>query len=158
MKKGKVFMDLLADISKTASEAKALPELKDLGENLDGVLGKFGQTAMHLGKIAASSKALEAFAHATPFGDIAGDVVVAWMLLWRAVTAQSKLSEIMGNVDDEKKSQKIEKNKGTAFYDGQIKTARYFINSMLPVTLGRMDAVMTNESAPVDITDIAFGG
>ncbi len=158
MKKGKVFMDLLTDIGRMASEAKALPDLKDLGEAMEVAIGKFGKTAMHLGKTAASPKVLSAFAHANPFMDIAGDIVVAWMLLWRAITAQPKLAKILGDADDEKKMKKIEKNKDAAFYDGQIKTARYFINSMLPITLGRMDAVLTTDSSPVDITDAGFGG
>ena len=158
MKKGRVFMDLMADIGRTASKAKAFSGLEDLGENVEGALAKFGNAAMHLGTAAASKKVLAAFAHATPFMDIAGDIMVAWMLLWRAVTAQPKLEKIIGDADDEKKKAKIEKNKDAAFYSGQIMTARYFINSLLPVSLGRMDAVIALESAPVDITDAAFGG
>lgn len=158
MKKGAVFMDLLKDIGRIAGEAKAFPELKDLGENLEAALERFGQTALHLGQSAASSKVLAAFAHANPFMDCAGDIMIAWMLLWRAVTAQPKLAKIFGDADDEKKKRKVEKNKDAAFYDGQIKSARYFINAMLPVTLGRMDAVMRLESAAVDIADSAFGG
>jgi hypothetical protein len=39
-----------------------------------------------------------------------------------------------------------------------VQTARYFINSLLPVTLGKMDAIMAAESAVVDMPEAAFGG
>lgn len=55
-KKGAVFMELLADISCTTSEAKALPNLKELGEKLEAAAQKFCKTAMHLGMSATSPK------------------------------------------------------------------------------------------------------
>ncbi|RJP36702.1 MAG: hypothetical protein C4548_15345, partial [Desulfobacteraceae bacterium] len=50
------------------------------------------------------------------------------------------------------------KNKDAAFYYGQVKTAEFFINYQLPVTLGRIDAIAETNGAAVEIPEISFGG
>ena len=52
----------------------------------------------------------------------------------------------------------IEKNKQAAFYDGQVKSAEYFISNVLPITLGKMNAVENTNSAIVEIAEASFGG
>jgi len=44
-----------------------------------------------------------------------------------------------------------------AYYEGQIKSAEYFINSVLPITLGKMNAILNNNGAAVEISEDAFG-
>jgi hypothetical protein len=74
-----------------------------------------------------------------------GDTIMAWMLLWRATIADAKLTA--GS-----------RKKDLAFYTGQIKTADFFINTELPVTLGKMNAIEGASAAAVEIEDDAFGG
>jgi hypothetical protein len=96
-----------------------------------------------MGKTAMSEKVLNAFAFAHPFMEVVGDVVTAWMLLWRASVAAPK----------------IEKSKKDAdFYKGLVKSAEFFSNSVLPITLGKMEAILTTNSAAIDIEDASFGG
>ena len=40
----------------------------------------------------------------------------------------------------------------------QVKTAEYYITSVLPGTLGKMVAIENGSSSVVDISDAAFGG
>jgi hypothetical protein len=70
---------------------------------------------------------------------------MAWMLLWRASIASQKLQDGA-------------KKKDTAFYEGQIKSARFFINTILPVTIGKMETIIEGEAAAVEISDAGFGG
>jgi hypothetical protein len=77
--------------------------------------------------------------------EAAGDVVLAWMLLWRATLAASKL---------EKNSRKGD----VAFYQGQLKSAEYFISSILPITFGKMNAILATNGAAVEISEASFGG
>jgi hypothetical protein len=100
---------------------------------------------MHMGMTAMSEKALIAFAFAHPFMEVTGDVVMAWMLLWRATIAAQKLEQ--GG-----------KKKDTAFYEGQLKSAEFFINVILPATHGKMKAILGNNGAAVEISDSSFGG
>jgi hypothetical protein len=141
MKKGKPVMDLMAEINKTITLAKENDALKDLGQDLEEALAKLGDVAMHMGKTAMSAEVMSAFAFAHPFLEATGDVVMAWMLLWRALVASEK-------VEDKKKDR--------AFYIGQIKSAEFFIEAVLPVTLGKMNAILKTSRAAVEIPEDAF--
>jgi hypothetical protein len=85
------------------------------------------------------------FAHALPFLYAMGDTIMAWMLLWRAVVASEKLAG-------------KPKGKDIAFYEGQIKTAEFFIQTELPLTSGKMDAIQGGCAAAIEISDEGFGG
>ena len=72
-------------------------------------------------------------------------VVMAWMLLWRGVLSAEKL-------------EKGAKKKDRAFYEGQLKSLQYFTQVVLPVTMGKMDAIMATSDAAVEISEDSFGG
>jgi hypothetical protein len=158
MKQGALFMNLLGEINKTAALAKGIDGLAPLAQSLENATGKLAQVAMELGKAAMSAKVKAAFSHAKPFLDCMGDVVMGWMLLWRATVAAPKLAELAGGSDEAAVNAAAAKNKNAAFYLGQVGSARYFINSVLPGTLGKMDAIAATDSAAVDIPDESFGG
>jgi hypothetical protein len=145
MNKGKPIMDLMGEIQQVIAKAKASDGLKDYAAKLEKALNRLGEVAMHLGATAMSPKVMSAFAFAHPFMDAAGDVVMAWMLLWRGVIAADQL-------------EKGAKKKDQAFYEGQLKSVAYFIQAVLPVTMGKMDAIMATCEAVVDISEDAFGG
>ncbi len=158
MKKGRVLKNLIKEIQRTIAQAESIPELKELSQRMADAVHKYSETALKIGQTAVSPKVMAAFAHANPFMDISGEIMMAWMLLWRAVVATPELLKITGDADKEKRAHIIAKNKDAAFYDGQVQTARYFIRSILPGTLGKMDAVTEADGAAVEITDASFGG
>ena len=145
MNKGKLFYDLLGEIKKTISEAGQAAGLKILAAGVEKAVEKLKETSDVLMKTAVSPKALNAFAFAHPFLEVTGDVIMSWMLLSRAVIA------------DEKLKTKVRK-KDIPFYEGQIKSAEFFVESILPVTFGKMDSILTMSSSIVDIPDSSFGG
>ncbi len=157
MKQGKPVMDLFGEIQKTISEAKAIAGLEDFASNLEAAVNKLGEVAMHLGTTAMSPRVMTAFANAHPFLEVAGDVVMAWMLLWRASVAAPQLGKLAGSFDPEARRAAAEKNKNAAFYEGQIRSAEYFIKSVLPVTYGKMKAIMGSSNAVIDIPEASFG-
>ena len=144
-KKGLVFMNLLGEIQETASRAKGIDELSDLGVRLEKTANRLGEVAMHIGQMAMSENFRVGFAHALPFLYTMGDTIMAWMLLWRAVVASEKIAA-------------KPKKKDVAFYDGQIKTAEFFIQTELPLTSGKMDAIQGGCAAAIEISDEGFGG
>jgi alkylation response protein AidB-like acyl-CoA dehydrogenase len=145
MKKGAVFMNFLGEIQKTVAEARQTDGLADLADDLEAAVNRLGEVTLGIGKKAMSSEFKVAFAHSLPYLYAMGDSIMAWMLLWRAVTASQKLT---GNP----------KKKDKAFYEGQIKSAEFFIKSELPVTMGKMNAIETGTTAAIEITDEGFGG
>jgi alkylation response protein AidB-like acyl-CoA dehydrogenase len=158
MGKGKVFMDILGEIQATVTAAKAQEGLADLAEGVEAAAGQMAATAQSLGGRAMSAEVKTAFAHAYPFLMAFGDVVMAWMLLWRAATAAPLLEKRLAKVAPEDRARKIAKDKKAAFYDGQRQTARYFIENLLPLTLGQMQTIQAGDAAPLEIAEAGFGG
>ena len=138
-------LDLLGEIQAVIAKARSLPSLADLADRVNGTVGKLGDVAMHMGKTLMSGKVMDAFAFAYPFMEVMGDVVMAWMLLWRASIAVKRLEE--GT-----------KKKDQDFYEGQTKSAEFFIHSILPVSMGKMDAILNGNDAVNRISEDAFGG
>jgi alkylation response protein AidB-like acyl-CoA dehydrogenase len=145
MNQGKPIMDLMGEIHKTLSLAKGFQQLAPLADGLEGALNMLGEVAMALGAKAMSPDVLTAFAFAHPFMEVSGDVALAWMLLWRACVAAAAL-------------EKGAKKKDQAFYEGQVKSAEYFVNAILPITRGKLEAIKIANSAVIEISEDAFGG
>jgi alkylation response protein AidB-like acyl-CoA dehydrogenase len=145
LNQGKPIMDLLGEIQKTLARAKGVERLKGLAARVEKAVNRLGETALHLGQTAMSPKVLNAFAFAHPFMDVCGDVILAWLHLWRATVAVAAL-------------EKGAKKKDAAFYEGQVKSAEFFIHTILPVTHGKMKAILETNGAAVEISDAAFGG
>jgi alkylation response protein AidB-like acyl-CoA dehydrogenase len=146
MRKGAVFADFLCRIQQTAAEARKIERLAPLAGTVDTACKRLGETAFQLGRLALSPGFKTAFAHALPFLHVMGDVIMAWMLLWRAAVA----AQALGNGGH--------RGKDRDFYEGQIKTAEFFIATELPATLGRMGAIAGGCPAAIEISDAGFGG
>ncbi len=145
MAKGQVFINFLGEIQKTVALAKGIGGLEEITTEVEKAANRLGEVAMHLGTTAMSPKFKVAFAFAFPFLEVMGDVIMAWMLLWRAALANQKLES-------------GPKKKDVAFYEGQLKTAEFFIQTILPATLGKMDGIVKSSSSAIDISEAAFGG
>ncbi|MDY6831778.1 MAG: acyl-CoA dehydrogenase [Thermodesulfobacteriota bacterium] len=144
MKGGKPLMDLMGEMGNTVAQAKAVDGLKELAESVEKASAKLGELAMAIGQTAMSEKVLDAFGSATPFLEVTGDVVMAWLHLWRATVAAKALAS--GNA----------KKKDEAFYQGQVKTAQFFIQTLLPTAMGKMDGVKTFTSSVMEIPEDGF--
>ena len=142
MNKGKPIMDLFGEMQKTVAQAKAVPELEKAAVKVEEVMNKLAEVAIHMGQTAMSEKVLSAFANAHPFQDATGDTTMAWMLLWRAVVATEKLEKA--------------KKKDKPFYQGILKSLDFYVETQLPVTLGRFAALMNTSSVAVDIEENMF--
>ena len=145
LNKGKPIMDLMGEIQNTIAAARTHARAEAYAGKVETALNKLGEVALHLGKAAMSPEVMTAFAHAYPFMEVFGDVVMSWLLLWRAAIAAEKLENGA-------------KKKDAAFYEGQLKSAEFFVHCVLPVTLGKMDAILATNSAVVDIAEDSFGG
>ena len=145
LNQGKPIMDLMGEVQGTIAAAKANSRVADCAGKLEAALNKLAEVALHLGKTAMSPQVMAAFAHAYPFMEVSGDVVMAWQLLWRATIAAEKLDNGA-------------KKKDAAFYEGQLKSAEFFANCILPITMGKMNAILGTSSVAVDISEDSFGG
>ncbi|MBF0413723.1 MAG: acyl-CoA dehydrogenase [Desulfamplus sp.] len=142
MNKGKPVMDLFGEMQKTLAKAKEIEMLAPYTEKIEKAFNKLGEVALHMGQTAMSPKVLNAFANAHPFQDATGDVVLAWMLLWRATIAAQKLESA--------------KKKDKPFYEGLIKSLQFFVESFLPITMGNMIAIKNTSGAAVEMDEACF--
>ncbi len=145
LNKGKPIMDLMGEIQNTIGAARTHAKVEAYAGKVETALNKLGEVSLHLGKKAMSPELMTALGHAYPFMEGSGDVVMSWLLLWRATIAAEKLENGA-------------KKKDAAFYEGQLKSAEFFVHCLLPVTLGKMEAILTTNSAVVDIAEDSFGG
>ena len=144
-KEGRVFMSLLEEMQKTIAAAKGIDGLDGLAADLEKTVNRLAEISMTMGKRAMSLEFKVAFAHSLPFLNVIGDTLMGWMLLWRATVASTKLTNGA-------------KKKDTAFYQGQVKTAEFYIKTILPEVLGKMNAIEAGCPAAIDIEDEGFGG
>jgi hypothetical protein len=142
MKGGAVFSLVMASIRQHTSIARKTPELTALTEKIDAVADSL-EAAVNSMKSRKKTDISGAFARAHPLLDATGDVVLAWMHLWRSQVALEKL-ETQGE-------------KTRIFLNGIVKTAEFFIANVLPVTQGKLDSIVNGSNAAVEIDTRAFG-
>lgn len=145
MQKGAVLRRLLAEMQAAVESAQAIEGLKPIGDAFALAAARLGEAARSIGARAMSPQFKTAFAHSLPFLRAAGDGIVAWMLLRRAAVAAQRLA---GGL----------REKERAFCAGRIKTAEFYIRTELPITMGRMAAVLDGCGAALEIADEGFGG
>ena len=141
---GRPILDLAEEIRRTIAAANEVDRIAPMAARLEDALVRLEEVSRHMGMTAMYGNLLTAAAHASPFLEVCGDVIVGWMLLWRARVATAAL----GNGGKEKDS---------PFYEGLIKSAEFYTQTMLPVTFGKMDAILGGSSAAIDIPEEAFG-
>ncbi len=142
---GRAMMALVSEMQRVFNMAKEIEVLMPLGEKTEAIVKRLGDAAMHLGKTMMEGKIMNALAFSYSFMEASGDVIMAWMLLWRAAIAAQQLT-----VGAKQKDQK--------FMQGQIKSAEFFINNILPLTNGKIETIMGACYAAMEIDDESFGG
>ena len=145
MNKGRGFNALINAMMNTVTEAKGIDELQTLAAQAETHVAKLKEVVMTVAMSAADPKMFKtAFAHSLPLLDVVGDTIMSWMLLWRAVTASQKLAEGA-------------KGKDVAFYNGQIVTAKFFIETIVPASIGKMKGIQSMSTAAMDMEDDSYG-
>jgi alkylation response protein AidB-like acyl-CoA dehydrogenase len=140
---GRPILDLADEIRDTIAAATEVERTAHLADALEKALIRFEEVGRHLGMTAMYGQVPVAAAHAHPFLEVCGDVVMGWMLLWRARIAAQALAAGA-------------KRKDQAFYDGQVRSSEFYTQTMLPVSLGKMDAILASSSVAIDIPEDAF--
>ncbi|OGR25958.1 MAG: acyl-CoA dehydrogenase [Desulfobacterales bacterium RIFOXYA12_FULL_46_15] len=145
MKNGKLFKELMSEIKREIGAAASIVSLQALSAELATAIDMLDEVTGFLFKnaVADASKGA-AYAHATLYMEALGDVIMAWMLLWRARAASQALDA--GAIKQD-----------ILFYEGQIQGVRFFIKRFLPVITGKLFAIKNLDSAPVMMNDKSFG-
>lgn len=158
MKQGAAFKYLLAEMESTVLKAQKIPTLSEMAGSLKNAISGLREIASLLAMSVMTEKIRAAFAASHPFLEVMGDVIMGWMHLWRATVAAPKLEKLTQNASQDELTAMIENNRQASFYDGQLKTAAYFIHTLLPITAGKMEAIKKCRDEAVQIHEKSFGG
>jgi hypothetical protein len=141
---GQPLKNLLRMMRAEAAEAGRMERVAGSAARFTAAVDRLEEVAAKVAGLVQSDLMLAA-AHAYPFLEVCGDTIMAWLLLWRARIAAQAL--VSGG-----------KPKDATFYEGQIRSAEFYAQNLLPVTLGRMGSILEPSNVVNDMPEDAFGG
>jgi alkylation response protein AidB-like acyl-CoA dehydrogenase len=155
------FIYLLGEMNSSVATFKVVAALKDLAEDVQIAINTLTDVMMFFSACSKGGKFFVFWGNAQPFLMMMGKIVCAWLLLCEAAVAQETLLELCSVKgirlsDPSDFSRFIKENKDAAFYDGKIKTAKYFIKNVLPEICGTVKAFKSEDISIMDIADDSF--
>jgi hypothetical protein len=161
MKKGTYFMTLLGEMGATVAKCQGIEALKGLAADVQTGVNALAEIAMFFASCGKAGKFLIPVGNAYPFLMMMGKVVCAWLLLWQAEIAQEKLAALcsqkgVNSSDPFAVIAFVKENKDAAFYDGKVKSARYFIKNVLPEIDATVKAIKSEDLSIMEIADESF--
>jgi hypothetical protein len=155
------FIYLLGEMNSSVATFKVVAALKDLAEDVQVAINTLTDVMMFFSECSRGGKFFVFWGNAQPFLMMMGKIVCAWLLLCEAAVAQETLLEqcsVKGIMlsDPSEFSRFIKESKDAAFYDGKIKTAKYFIKNVLPEICGTVKAFKSEDISIMDIADESF--
>lgn len=137
--KGAMLDALTTEIKATITAAAGQERLAPLAAKLEAALTRLNTTCKQVTTAMFSTQMASAFTCAHPLLEASGDIIMAWMLLWRATIADKKLD-----------------TREKAFYQGKIKAAQFFIITILPVTMGKLAGITCEDNPAADMEASLF--
>lgn len=131
---GQLFQEFYEDLSEFIDQNHQNPELKTDISEFKKALDTVGQVAMQLAQWGLSGDKIKPQLGATPFLEICGHVVIAYLLLDRALVAQKKLKT---GIND-------------SFYRDKIRVAQFFVRHLLPRTRMHAKSILTGDQTAME--------
>ena len=145
----------------TIAKTKDIPALKDLAVDVQAGVNALAEMGLFLASCGKAGKFLIPVGNAYPFLMMMGKIISAWMLLWQAETALQKLTELgkeksLDISDPAVLRSLVRESKEAAFYDGKIKSSKYFIKNVLPEIEGTIRAIRSEDLSIMEISNEGF--
>lgn len=153
-KNGHTFIDLLEELSCMVRSATDVPELRPYARQLEKAGQAIADVPSYLNDCMKREGVFYPLLKATPFLDAAGDVLLAYFLMWGALIAREKLEAIFRQqrkTGADERAVFIRKNAKAAHLAGKIESAKFFIANILPITDGKIAALKWNDTSAWDI-------
>ena len=131
---GALFQQLMGNYSELINEHRDHQEMGQLINIFEGYCESLYETSMSTQEI-LKERGMESIAlYATPFLMFISSVTAGWLLLQQAVIASEQLSRIRSKegLEDLDDSALPVENENTIFYSNKMKTARYFLEAVIP--------------------------
>ncbi len=142
MENGKAMQLLMEEVQKTIRPAMASETTKTWAEQLMKVGGGLQEVTMHLIGLAKTEKPEVFTADATLYLEYFGILVVGWLWLKQAVTAEKALA-------------KVDEGPEYDFYQGKLLSCRYYFEYEIPKTSGLRKRLLSSDRLTLN-ADPAF--
>ena len=141
MERGRAFELLLARMGETVAEAQESGDalLRQCAAALQAAMAQAGATTREL---LSGRDANLMLANASVYLEMLGHVVIAWVWLRQAVTAQRALAQAQGDDAD--------------FYRGKLQACRYFFRYELPRTAAQHELLRSLDATCLEMRDAWF--
>jgi alkylation response protein AidB-like acyl-CoA dehydrogenase len=134
-KQGQLFRELYEEVTDFVGKNENHATLKAEMAALKGSIDTVGQVAMTFAEWGMGGDQVSPMLSATPFLEMCGDTIVAWLLLDQAVLAE----------------QKVKAGQNDAFYRNKARTARFFATHVLPRVRMQAKAILAKDKTAMEI-------
>ena len=151
--KGRLFMNYMNDVGSFTKKTKGHPRLGKWVKMLEQAKNKLAEITMRFATVGMKDMRYPML-YAYPYLEAFGDVVISHFLLEEAVLADTKLQKIFteaGVKTESDKKKYIEEHPEAKFYYGKIQSARFYVNYMLPQTMGKFEMIREGDQAALDV-------
>ena len=148
------FNELMKQIEQTIRAADAIP-LKSCASTLSQVKSRLQEAVAELVDQGVTKDMPSLYAKAATLLEAMGDVVLGWMHLWQLTIAYPKLTALGGETAA---PETLSKKKDGAFYYGKVAGSRFFIETLLNRTLGKIAELRVDSNPVVKMFDKSFSG
>ncbi len=150
------FNQLMLRIDKTIKEANSIHAIREYAQTLKKIKKSLSEIVDKIVKTAEGKDSLHLYVKATPFLETMGDVVIGWMHLWQLTISYKKMIDYNSDKQKKKNSDSPRLNKEEAFYTGKLLSSKFFIETILKRTIGKIEELKSDASPVMEITDKSF--
>ena len=139
MRNGELFRSVVSRINKTINEASTSKLLSPYAKEFKLFVDALEKLTNSLRQNGTDEDYYLKLSQASAYLDVFGDILLGWIFLWQASVAEKKL------VDPSVASSE------SLFCKEKIQTARFYLRTMLPAVLGKIDAINRNDRSLLEI-------
>ncbi len=154
-KGGLLFMTFLMHMNDFISENHEHQNLGDYVKKLEKARNVLSQVVMGFQKAGMEGDLYYPVLCATPFLEMFGHIVMAYMLLSQSIIADLKLQAIFkdkGAASDEDQKKLIDENSEAKYYDGKLHSMKFFIDTYLPAAAGIAESLQSGNKSALEIS------
>lgn len=151
---GESFRNFYALLSDFYETNKDHPTLEKEFEAFKKALDTVGSSAMKIGELALGGDQQFAMLHASSFLNMMGYLCFAWLLLEQTLIALPKLEKMWADIGatvEEPKFALCENNPDARYYEGKVKTTRFYIWNLLPQLFAQAKCIQNEDRSAMKI-------
>jgi alkylation response protein AidB-like acyl-CoA dehydrogenase len=158
---GRDFRNLVTEMKRTLEAFGDVDGLRDLAGEVRARVDLLGEMGLYFVRCFKGEKALVPIANGARIIDFIGDICLAWVLFWQAGIAAKRLAAILeqNGIDPRDRAARDalwSRDEDTAFYDGKLHSARYFIKNVLPQADALAAAIRSEDLSVLHIHEASF--